>query len=227
MIAVFKKQLADTLKNSTVLIQFLMFPVLIVLMNHTVQIEGIPDNFFVSLFSTMYIGMAPLTSMAAIVSEEKEKNTLRVLMMSNVKPVEYLLGVGGYIWLICMSGASVFCLEGKYTGKEAILFMGIMATGIFVSLLIGATIGTLSSNQMNATSITVPVMMIFSFLPMLAMFNEKIEKIAKFIYSEQIIILIRQIKNWNPDTVSIFVIISNIVVAALLFTFSYYKCGLT
>ncbi len=226
MIAVFKKQLADTLKNSTVLIQFVMFPVLIVLMNHAVHIEGMPDNFFVCLFSTMYIGMAPLTSMAAIVSEEKEKNTLKVLMMSNVKPAEYLLGVGGYIWFICMIGSAVFCLEGKYMKKEAILFMGIMAIGIFISLLIGAAIGTLSSNQMMATSITVPVMMIFSFLPMLSMFNEKIETIAKFIYSQQISILISQIKHWQLDIASILVIISNIVIAALLFTFSYRKCGL-
>lgn len=227
MIAVFKKQLADTLKNKTVLIQFVMFPILIVFMNHSVQIEGMPDNFFVCLFATMYIGMAPLTSMAAIVSEEKEKNTLKVLMMSNVKPAEYLLGVGGYTWLLCMIGAAVFCLEGKYSGKEAVIFMGIMAIGIFCSLLIGAAIGTWSSDQMTATSITVPVMMIFSFLPMLSMFNEKIEKVAKFTYSEQISILIGQIKNWEPDAVNILVIISNIAVAALFFTFSYRKCGLS
>lgn len=226
MIAVFKKQLADTLKNKTVLIQFVMFPMLVIIMNHAVQIEGMPDNFFVSLFATMYIGMAPLTSMAAIVSEEKEKHTLKVLMMSNVKPSQYLLGVGCYIWLICMAGAAVFCIEGQYRGREAFIFMGIMAVGVLCSLLIGAAVGTLSSTQMMATSITVPVMMIFSFLPMLSMFNENIAKVAKFIYSEQISILIGQIKNWEPDIVSMVIIMGNIIIAVLLFTFSYRKCGL-
>lgn len=226
MIAVFKKQMADTLKNKTVLIQFIMFPMLVIIMDNAVKIENMPDNFFVSLFATMYIGMAPLTSMAAIVSEEKEKHTLKVLMMSNVKPSEYLLGVGCYIWLICMAGSVVFCIEGKYKGGEAFVFMGIMAVGVLCSLVIGAAVGTVSSTQMMATSITVPVMMIFSFLPMLSMFNKNIAKVAKFVYSEQIIILIRQIGNSRPDIFSIATIMGNIIIAVLLFTFSYRKSGL-
>ena len=88
--AIFKKQLKDTLKNKTVLIQFVMFPVLTLIMNNAIKMQEMPENFFVNLFATMYIGMAPLTSIASIISEEKEKNTLRVLIMSNVKPYEYL-----------------------------------------------------------------------------------------------------------------------------------------
>lgn len=226
MTAVFKKQLADTLKNKTVLIQFVMFPMLVIIMDHTVKIENMPDNFFVTLFATMYIGMAPLTSMAAIVSEEKEKCTLKVLMMSNVRPSEYFLGVGSYIWLVCMAGAAVFCIEGEYKGGEAIIFMGIMAVGVLCSLLFGAAAGTLSSTQMMATSITVPVMMVFSFLPMLSMFNENIAKAAKFTYSGQISILIGQIRNWEPDVSSLLAVMGNILIAVLLFTFSYRKSGL-
>ena len=112
--AIFKKQLKDTLQNKTVLIQFIMFPLLTLIMNHTITLEGMPENFFVNLFATMYIGMAPLTSIAAVISEEKEKNTLRVLMMSNVKPYEYLLGIGSYIWLACMLGAAIICTAGRY-----------------------------------------------------------------------------------------------------------------
>lgn len=51
-----------------------------------------------------------------------------------------------------------------------------MAFGITTSLLIGAAIGALCKNQMSAASITVPVMMVFSFLPMISMFNSTIEK---------------------------------------------------
>ena len=66
--AIFKKQLKDTIKNKTVLIQFVMFPVLTVIMNNAVKIEGMPDNFFVNLFAAMFIGMAPLTSIASVIS---------------------------------------------------------------------------------------------------------------------------------------------------------------
>ena len=71
--AIFKKQIKDTLKNKTILIQFILFPMLTLLMSRTVRVEGMPENFFVNLFAAMYIGMAPLTSMAAVIAEEKEK----------------------------------------------------------------------------------------------------------------------------------------------------------
>ena len=64
-------------------------------MTNSVKIEGMPPDFFVNMFAVMYIGMAPLVAMSAIISEEKEKNTLRVLMMADVTPGQYLAGTGG------------------------------------------------------------------------------------------------------------------------------------
>ena len=90
--AILWKQIKDTMKNKTILIQFVMFPVMTIIMEHTIKLQGMPEHFFANLFAVMYIGMAPLTSIAAVIAEEKEKNTLRVLQMSNVKGTEYLLG---------------------------------------------------------------------------------------------------------------------------------------
>lgn len=226
IMAIFKKQVKDTIQNKTVLIQFIMFPLLALVMSRTITIEGMPENFFVNLFATMYIGMAPLTSIAAVIAEEKEKNTLRVLMMSNVKPYEYLLGVGSYIWFACMLGAAVICAAGGFALRESIAFMGIMAVGILASLLMGAAIGTWSRTQMMATSITVPVMMIFSFMPMLSLFNDTIAKIAKFIFSQQISIMLGQINALQPEADNICIVVINMVIFIALFTFSYKKCGL-
>ena len=223
--AIFKKQLKDTLKNKTVLIQFLMFPVLTLVMNNAIQIDGMPENFFVNLFASMYIGMAPLTSIAAIISEEKEKNTLRVLLMSNVKPYEYLTGIGSYIFFACMLGASVICISGKYTLQTGVVFMLIMAVGIFLSLLLGAAIGAFSKTQMMATSLTVPVMMVFSFLPMLSMFNTTIAKIAKFTYSEQISLMLNQISSLQLKADNICILWLNIPLFAALFILAYKKWG--
>ena len=226
MTAIFKKQVKDTIQNKTVLIQFIMFPLLTLVMSQTITIEGMPENFFVNLFATMYIGMAPLTSIAAVIAEEKEKNTLRVLMMSNVKPYEYLLGVGSYIWFACMLGAAVICAAGGFPLRESLAFMGIMAVGILASLLVGAAIGTWSKTQMMATSITVPVMMIFSFLPMLSLFNDTIAKIAKFIFSQQVSIMLGQVSALQAEAGNICILAINMVVFTALFTFSYKKCGL-
>ncbi len=75
---ILQKQRKDTWKNKAVLIQFVMFPVLVVIMTKLVKIDGMPKNFFVNLFASMYVGMAPLTSLSVVIAEEKEKNTLRV-----------------------------------------------------------------------------------------------------------------------------------------------------
>ena len=134
--AIFQKQIKDTFKNKEILIQFVMFPVLALIMEELIHVEGLPRNYFVNMFSSMFVGMAPLVSIAAVISEEKEKNTLRVLMMSGVKPAEYLLGIGSYIWLACMAGAFIMGMTGKYKGREFAVFLMVMGVGILASMLI-------------------------------------------------------------------------------------------
>ena len=193
-------------------------------MEQSIRIDDMPEHFFVKLFAVMFVGMAPLTCMSAIIAEEKEKNTLRALMAANVKPVQYLLGTGLYILAMCMAGTVVFSMIGGYRGADILYFDAAIIVGIIISILVGAVIGMLAHNQMSATSITVPVMMIFSFLPMLSMFNDTIKKFSKLIYSQQLNILINDDFRCNFD--SIIVIIVNFILAAILFLVAYYKKGL-
>lgn len=229
MKAIFMKQVIDTLRNKTVFIQFLMFPIMAVIMEKAIRLEDMPEHFFAKLFAVMFLGMAPLTCMSAIISEEKEKNTLRALMMSNVKPWQYLISIGTYIFLMCMAGTAVFAVLGEYQGKELAIFLLSMISGIILSELIGAVIGIYGRNQMAATSVTMPVMMIFSFVPMLSMFNENIKKFAGIIYSQQISDLINGIG--MPEVTSkissenMIVIAANFVIGIVLFAVVYKKKG--
>lgn len=224
--AVFLKQINETFKNKTILTQFVLFPAFALIMENAIKLQDMPEHFFVKLFSVMFVGMAPLTCMSSILSEEKEKNTLRALLMSNVKPVQYLLGVGSYLWLMCMAGSVVFALCGQYRGKELVAFLLIMAAGILLSILVGAAIGVFSRNQMTATSITIPVMMVFSFLPMIATFNEKIAKLAKITYSQQISMLINNINDVTIEMENFVILLANMLVAIVLFLLAFYRKGL-
>ena len=224
--AILWKQMKDTLKNKTILIQFLLFPIMTIIMENAIEIENMPEHFFAVLFAVMFIGMAPLTSMSAIISEEKEKNTLRVLLMSNVKPMEYLFGVGVYVWSMCMIGAVIIACAGGYKGKSLLYFILIMAVGILVSMLIGAVIGTMSKSQMMATSVTIPVMMIFSFVPMLAMFNDSIEKIGKITYTQQLSVLLSMVEKMQLEIEQPLVIGVTIFITLILFIVAYKKSGL-
>lgn len=221
--AILEKQIKDTLKNKEVLIQFLMFPVIALIMENSINIEGMPEGFFVKMFSSMYIGMAPLTAITAIVAEEKEKNTLRVLMMSDVRAGEYLLGVGSYVWAACMLGSLLLAAAGGFQGKELVIFLGVMCIGIIISLLAGAAIGIMSRTQMAATSVTVPVMMVFSFLPMMGMFNEGIKKIADLTYSGQIYGLMQQIGSLELEAKNLIIVGCNLLVAVICFVIAYRK----
>lgn len=221
---IIKKQIKDTLKNKTVLIQFVMFPVLTLIFENAINIPDMPELFFTKLFSVMYMGMAPLVAVASIIAEEKEKNTLRVLTMANVKAWEYLAGIGIYVWTICMAGAGV--MATTLSSGDIPFYLGVMAAGFIISIAIGACIGIIASNQMAATSLSLPVMLIFSFMPMLAMFNDKIEKIAGIFYTQQIRELLGNMTFDGIKTETMLVVAVNALLALSLFFAAFKRKGL-
>ena len=221
---IIKKQIKDTLKNKTVLIQFVMFPVLTLIFEHAINIPDMPEFFFTKLFSVMYMGMAPLTAVASIIAEEKEKNTLRVLTMANVKAWEYLAGIGIYVWTICMAGAGV--MATTLSDGDILFYLGVMTIGFLISIAVGACIGIIASNQMVATSLSLPVMLVFSFIPMLAMFNDKIEKVAGIFYTQQIRELLGNMTFEGIKTENMLVVAVNAILALTLFFVAFKRKGL-
>ncbi len=226
-IIIYRKQLKDTKNNVALWIQFVMFPVMAAIMENSIRVEGMPEHFFVGMFTVMHVGMAPLTVSAAIISEEKEKNTLRMLLFANVKPLEYLCGTGGFAYTACMAGGVAFGFLGGYTGEKLLLFCLIMAAGILASMLFGAAIGVWSRTQIAATAVMTPVMMVFAFLPMLAMFNQTIEKIADIVYSQHIQLLMNSLNAGTPaEAKNVIAIAANVMIAAVLFGIAYRRRGL-
>ncbi len=98
-----------------------------------------------------------------------------------------------------------------------------MFVGHICSFLLGATIGLVSKNQMTATSINVPVMMILSFLPMLSMFNETIKKFSKFLFSEQLYLLVNDLEQIKMTLETGIIMICNIILIIVIFLIIYKK----
>ena len=218
---IIKKQIRDTLKNKTILIQFILFPVMTLIMENAINLEGLPEHFFVKLFAVMYIGMAPLVAAAGIIAEEKEKNTLRVLMMADVKPRQYLAGISIYVWAICMLGALVMSITLPASVRA--FFLLIMGIGFVISIIVGACIGIFSKNQMMATSLTMPLMLIFSFVPMLSMFNESIRKYSTAVFTQQLRLLMDNMTFEEFPLTGIIVLGGSAVFFAGLFFAAYQK----
>lgn len=219
-----KKQIKDTFKNKTIFIQFILFPIMTLVMERAIHLEGMPDLFFTRLFSVMYIGMAPLTAMSAIISEEKEKNTLRVLMMADVKPWEYLLGIGVYVWTICMAGAGVMSVG--FTGKDIVTYLCFMGIGFAISIIAGACVGIFAKNQMSATSIAMPVVMILAFAPMLSMFNATVSNAAKIFYTQQLKLCLDAMSFEGLAKETYVIIVINAIALCTIFIVAYKRKGL-
>ena len=66
-------------------------------------------------------------------------------------------------------------------------------------------------------------MMIFSFLPMLFMFNDSIGKVAKYFYSEQLYLLINDFSAIEIELKTITILAVNIFVILSCFIIAYRK----
>lgn len=224
--AIFLKQLNDSLKNKVCLIQFVLFPLLTVIMNMTVHLEDTPINYFTNTFAVMYISMMPMSILSSVVAEEKEKGTLRALLMSGVRPAQYLIGIGGHVWIITMLGCGVIMYSGSFGIRSGLNFMLLMALGSIIPILLGAFVGIISHSQMQANSIAVPLMLVFSMLPLIGMFNDIAGKIAKITYTYQLNTIISDLSEQTSHISNWIVIAVNAMIIFVLFVIAYRRKGL-
>ncbi|MCL1857739.1 MAG: ABC transporter permease [Oscillospiraceae bacterium] len=224
--AIFFKQMKDVMKNRMVLIQFILFPVMAFIMTELVakSSDEIPNNMFLTMFAAMFAGMGPLVTTAGAIAEDREKKSLRFLVMAGVKPHEYLMGIGGFVLLVSSIVSVFFGLIGDFTAAELLKFILILIFGSLTSILLGAAIGIFSKNQQTATAISVPVFMILSMCPLIAQFNETAEKIAGILYTQQINAVVN---DFSVSAVKpVLIILANLIVFVVLFILAYKKKGL-
>ena len=226
IIAIFNKQAKDMFKNPSVLVMFLLFPAVAIIMTVLVEgrMEGLPKNLFVSMMAAIFAGMGLITAVSGIIAEDIERKCLRFLIIAGVKPYQYLLGTSSFILLAGTVSSLIFAFTGDFTLIEMLKFLAIMISGTAASIILGAAIGMLSQNQQAATSLGMPAAMVLGFTPMIANFNPTIEKIAGFMYTQQINVIINDLS--SSLVKPMLIIAANIAVFTALFIFAYKKKGL-
>lgn len=173
----------------------------------------------------MNVVMIPILGMSSIIAEEKEKGTLRSLIVFNVKPVEYLLGVSITIFFAIMVSSIFFIIiipSEIVNVKKYLLFC---AAGAVVSVLIGAIIGLITENQIKVGAIAAPIAMVLGMLPVFAEANKWLKGFTSLLYSDILSKLISQ----NSSFVTlkeILILLSNILIVFLLFYLIYRNKGL-
>ncbi len=224
--AIFFRQAKDMLRNPMMLIQFIIYPAVAFFMTELIAKSNpdIPNNMFVTMMAAIFAGMALIMSMSGVIAEDVERKSLRLLVMAGVKPHEYLLGAGGFILFAGVIVSGVFGLIGDFTGAELIEFLAVMIAGASASIVLGAIIGMLAKNRQTASAIATPLAMILGFTPMMASFNESVEKAASILYTQQLNVIVNDFSSGFGKAMAVIGV--NILILLVLFVFAYRKKGL-
>ena len=218
--AIFTKQMNDLPKNISVLSLFVLWPVMALIMGGVVGEPEVQAGMFIA----MLIGSGPMIAIANNVAEDCEYKSLRFLVMAGVKPWQYLLGLAGSVFLASVLSFAVLALIGGIGGTLLIRVSIVAALGLVASAILGGAIGIFAKNVQQATAIYTPFMMVLAFTPMLAAFNETIARVAEFLFSFQVLVVI--FDPYADFLRALLVIAGNTIVLLAFFIFAYRKKGL-
>ena len=240
--AIFKKQLKDIYKNMAVLAQFVVFPLVALAMTELVARgdnivdlagAGMSENMFITMMSAAFVGMALVPFVAGIIAEDKEKKSLRFLIMAGIKPPGYLLGIGGVVVFVSLFPAVAFSLMGRFSGSEFWLFMAVLMSGVVASTILGLTIGIVTKNQQTAVGLAMPIAMVLGFGPIIAPFSEPIGRVFRIFYTQQLNVVMDSfysVTGVQPPVgllwESFGIIWANVAVLVILFVIAFARKGL-
>jgi ABC-2 type transport system permease protein len=157
------------------------------LYKHIYEIQGtLTNSMKVNLLGiclALSLSLSVGNPISTIVSEEKEKNILRTLLLSGVNSTNYILSVLFYPVLISlvMTTAIPRILELNIENNYSAYLIISLATSL-VMMLINLFIGLISKTQVSAQVISVPVTMISMFIPMLSGISKGFDNVTKYSY---------------------------------------------
>lgn len=162
-----------------------------------------------------------------LIAEEKEKNTLRSLMLSPASISEILIGKSALTFISTMLiVAGCMYLSGYMPGNLALMALALILSAFFY-IAIGSFLGLFAKSVMESSVIVLPVLGIFSLGPIAMNLVESypILKILAWLPSSQIIILGEILENSFTfgDLVKPFVVIIGWVVIAAIATVVTFK----
>lgn len=182
--ALFKKDMKDALKNGNVLL-LAALPLLFTALYRFMSIDGMQmdGDFVMTLGLLMTLTMLPVATISMMIAEEKEKNTLRTLMLSNVSAAEFLISKALTIYLVMLVvDLAIFFLTGQPIGTLPRFVLVTSLTSISM-ILLGALIGIISRNQMSTGMYSAPVMLVLLLPAVFATISEGFRTVAQFIPS--------------------------------------------
>ncbi|EJQ53169.1 hypothetical protein IEE_00213 [Bacillus cereus BAG5X1-1] len=183
--AIFRKEVQDIKTNASVLVMAAM-PIMFSFVYQ--QMDG-PKDEIANMVTLMALIMVGSFVQAALIAEEKEKHTLRVLMLSPASSLEVLLGksalTGLITFVICISN---FFILGVVKGNMTLIVLFLLIS-IFFFLMLGTAIGLIAKTMASTSVVGMPILFIFFLAPMLGVFikSEFVKKAIEFLPTKHLV----------------------------------------
>ena len=186
--ALISKDFTDLLKNPTMVVSCVLpvgFALIYRFMWADMGVDAQPGaaDFMTRMLLTtalcMAVGMVCTLTVVSGIAEEKEKHTLRTLMLANVSAGQIVVA-RSFVTLVmttAVEAASFFA-----AGVPVELFGPYMAIGVagaFPVLLFALVLGLAARDQMTASLYSVPLVLL-AVLPMMGMTSETVGKVASY-----------------------------------------------
>ena len=191
--AIFQKDFKDISRNSAVSVTALM-PLILAFIYGKMGDMTIDLHYMIINFTLVTVGSFVQCS---LIAEEKEKNTLRGLMLSPASTLEIL---GGKSLLSTIASMIIVVFGIMLTGYQpenvVVIAVAILFTSFFF-IGLGTLLGLLAKSVMEASVIVLPFMFIFGFGSMFSMFADKypILKVMDYTPNAQLVILAKKVES--------------------------------
>lgn len=193
--ALLAKDFADLFKNPTMLVVCLLPIAFMALYSFMIgdatgdagitaeqqaAVDPVISQFMLGSALCMTVGMVCTMTVLYGIAEEKEKHTLRTLMLANVGASQ-VVASKAVVALVASTVVNAVCffVAGGGPGMLA-AYLALGAVGSLPVILFSLVLGLASRDQMTAGVYSVPVLLV-ALVPMFGMANEAIERVSHWL----------------------------------------------
>ena len=150
-------------------------------------------------------------------------------MTSSVNGLEFFLG--SLIPVVLMAEAvnviCVFIVQLSMTPVQWASYLAVTTAATVIASVVGMLLGIFSKNQVTASTLTPPFVLVFMMIPMFTGFSETLQKISMFFFTGIAFDAIANISNGLPavDVKGIAVLAAEFILSVILFLILYRRNG--
>lgn len=226
--ALFIKELKDFFQNPNVLVMY-MLPIIFAILYGRMMGTRIPKIYSLEICLLVSLTMVGCSSAACLIAEEKEKNTLRTLMLSPLSPIEFLIGKSLISLFSCMISSLIVFFIVNAPNVNLFLYIIISLISSITIIILGLIIGLLCKSQMETGIASTPIIMILMLIPMFSGINSVLKSIANFCFTYHALAAIYKIsegKGFLDLKYNLLNIFIWLIISSILLVFVYKKAKL-